>query len=330
MKETFYITKSGRLSRKDNNIVFENPDGEKTFLKSEKIDELYLFGEIDLNTRLLNFLSQMGITLNVFNYYGYYSGSYFPRESKVSGYLLVEQVKAQIDLSRRIKIAKEIVRSAARNIYRNLRYYNKRQGDLSLATSEIDYLISKIDEMDNINSLMGIEGNIRKIYYDQWTKIIKQDVEFEKRVKRPPDNMVNTLISFLNSMMYTTVLSEIYKTQLNPTVSFLHEPSSNRFSLALDIAEIFKPLVVDRMIFFLLNKRQITKEHFTKNSKGLELTDKGLKTLLEEYEKRLGKVLKHRDLKREVSYRYMIRLECYKLIKEIIGEKDYEGFKIWW
>lgn len=70
MKETFYITKSGRLSRKDNNIVFENPDGEKTFLKSEKIDELYLFGEIDLNTRLLNFLSQMGITLNVFNYYG--------------------------------------------------------------------------------------------------------------------------------------------------------------------------------------------------------------------------------------------------------------------
>ncbi|HHX69173.1 MAG: type I-B CRISPR-associated endonuclease Cas1b [Miniphocaeibacter sp.] len=330
MKETFYITKSGRLSRKDNNIVFENPDGEKTFLKSEKIDELYLFGEIDLNTRLLNFLSQMGITLNVFNYYGYYSGSYFPRESKVSGYLLVEQVKAQIDLSRRIKIAKEIVRSAARNIYRNLRYYNKRQGDLSLAMSEIDYLISKIDEMDNINSLMGIEGNIRKIYYDQWTKIIKQDVEFEKRVKRPPDNMVNTLISFLNSMMYTTVLSEIYKTQLNPTVSFLHEPSSNRFSLALDIAEIFKPLVVDRMIFSLLNKRQITKEHFTKNSKGLELTDKGLKTLLEEYEKRLGKVLKHRDLKREVSYRYMIRLECYKLIKEIIGEKDYEGFKIWW
>ncbi|WP_243661802.1 type I-B CRISPR-associated endonuclease Cas1b [Miniphocaeibacter halophilus] len=326
MKETFYITKSGTLRRKDNNIVFENSDGTEVFLKSEKMDELYLFGEIDLNTRLLNFLSQMGITLNVFNYYGYYSGSYYPRESKVSGYLLVEQVKTQIDLPRRMKIAKEIVCSAARNIYRNLRYYNKREVDLSVAMSEIEYFISKIDEMENINSLMGIEGNIRKIYYDQWTKIIKQDVEFEKRVKRPPDNMVNTLISFLNSMMYTTVLSEIYKTQLNPTVSFLHEPGNKRFSLALDIAEIFKPLIVDRMIFSMLNKKQITKSHFIDKSRGLELTDVGLKILLGEYENRLKKVLKHKGLKREVSYRYLIRLECYKLMKSVIGEKRLRRF----
>jgi len=177
---------------------------------------------------------------------------------------------------------------------------------------------------------MGIEGNIRKIYYSTWNEIIKQDIEFEKRVKRPPDNMINTLISFVNSLIYTTTLSEIYKTQLNPTVSFLHEPGTKRFSLSLDIAEIFKPLIGDRMIFSLLNKNQITEEDFESESNFLYLKESGKRKILMEYDKRLESTLSHKELGRDVSYRYLIRLECYKLIKHIIGEKEYSGFKIWW
>ena len=243
---------------------------------------------------------------------------------------MVKQVKSQIDFENRIRIAKEIVKTAAENINRNLKYYNTREVELREPISEIKYLITKIDEQEDVSSLMGIEGNIRKIYYDQWTKIINQDVEFEKRVKRPPDNMINTLISFLNSMMYTTVLSEIYKTQLNPTVSYLHEPGNKRFSLALDIAEVFKPLIVDRMIFSVLNTNHITENDFNQKSNYLELTDKGLRKLLADYDKRLEKIIKHKALGREVSYRYLIRLECYKLIKDITREKEYEGFRMGW
>ena len=85
---------------------------------------------------------------------------------------------------------------------------------------------------------MGIEGNIRKKYYEAWNNIVKQDINFTKRIKNPPENMINTLLSFANSLVYTTALSEIYKTQLNPTVSYLHEPGTSRYSLSLDIAEI--------------------------------------------------------------------------------------------
>ncbi|AOY77478.1 type I-B CRISPR-associated endonuclease Cas1b [Clostridium formicaceticum] len=330
MGETFYIFKDGDLKRKDNNIIITTLEGEKKNLKAEVTEEIYLFGEVQMNTKLLNFLSQQKITMHIFNYYGFYSGSFYPRESNISGYLLVNQVKKYDDQEERVRIAKEILKSASYNIYRNLRYYNRRGIDLDNPVKEIESLMNKLDFGTDIHQLMGIEGNIRKIYYATWNSIIKQDICFEKRVKRPPDNMINSLISFVNSLIYTTVLSEIYKTQLNPTISFLHEPGSKRFSLSLDISEIFKPLIGERMIFSLLNKNQITEEDFEKESNFLYLKESGKKKILLEYDRRLKQTISHRDLGRQVSYRYLIRLECYKLIKDIIEEKKYSGFKIWW
>jgi CRISPR-associated protein Cas1 len=328
--ETFYIFKDGNLRRKDNNIIIQDFDGNEKNLKAEVTDEIYLFGEISLNTKLLNFLSQKGIILHIFNYYGFYSGSYYPRETNISGYLLVEQAKYYTDKEKRLSLAKEILKAASYNIYRNLRYYNGRGIDVNESMKLIKILSDKIEYGKSINEIMGIEGNIRKTYYSTWTDIIRQDVKFEKRVKQPPDNLINSLISFINSLIYTTVLSEIYKTQLNPTISFLHEPGVKRFSLSLDIAEIFKPLLGDRMIFSMLNKNQITEDDFVKESNYLYLKETGKKKILMEYDKRLKQTIYHKELGRDVSYRYLIRLECYKLIKHIIGEKQYSGFKIWW
>lgn len=330
MGETFYIINDGDLKRKDNNIIVKNVEGKEKNLKVEIVDEIYLFGEVNLNTKVLNFLSQNKIIVHVFNYYGFYSGSFYPRETNISGYLLIEQVNLYKEYEKRLEVAKEIIRSGSYNIFRNLRYYNGRGIDLKEKQDDIKRLISKIDDVEAIDQLMGIEGNIRKIYYSAWNDIVKQDINFEKRVKRPPDNMINSLISFINSLMYTTVLSEIYKTQLNPTVSFLHQPSTKRFSLCLDISEIFKPLIVDRMIFSMLNKNQITENDFEKQSNFLYIKDSGKRKILMEYDKYLERTIYHKELSRDVSYRYLIRLECYKLIKHIIGEKEYVGFRIWW
>lgn len=330
MGETFYIFRDGDLRRKDNNIVITTLEGRKKNLKAEVADEIYLFGEVRMNTKALNFMSQKKITMHVFNYYGFYSGSFYPRESNVSGYLLVKQVKKYDNTAERVRLAKEILKAASYNIYRNMRYYNSRGVQLNGPMKEIQSLMNKLARGTSINELMGIEGNIRKIYYSTWNSIIKQDINFQKRVKRPPDNMINSLISFINSLIYTTVLSEIYKTQLNPTISFLHEPGTKRFSLCLDIAEIFKPLIGERMIFSMLNKNQITESDFERESNFLYIKESGKKKILTEYDKRLKQTLVHKELGREVSYRYLIRLECYKLIKDIIDEKEYNGFRIWW
>lgn len=323
--ENYYIFSNGELKRKDNNICFND-----RFLKIEMTDNIYLFGEVDLNTKCLNYLGQNKVAIHFFNYYGFYTGSFYPKEINVSGNVLIKQVEFYQNIEKRLEIAKEIIKSASDNIFRNLRYYNGRGKDVKNQMELIKSLQKEIEKVQNINELMGVEGNIRKIYYSAWNILVNQEIEFEKRVKRPPDNMINTLISFINSLMYTTCLSEIYKTQLNPTISYLHSAGDRRFSLCLDISEIFKPLVVDRLIFSLLNKNIITEEDFEKDSNYYYLKDKGRKKVLEEYEKKLKSVITHKELNREVSYQYLIRLECYKIIKHILGDKKYEGFKMWW
>lgn len=325
----FYIFSDCELRRKDNNISIITEDFKKD-LKSEIIEDIYLFGEIKLNTKLLNFASQKDIAIHVFNYYGFYSGSFYPRKTQVSGKLLVNQVKNYLNYENRLYIAKEIVSAGAFNIFRNLRYYNSRDVDLEPEMNQIDILIKKLDEMNSIESLMGMEGNIRRIYYRTWNKIIKQEIDFQKRVKRPPDNMINCLISFLNSLVYTTTLGEIYKTQLDPTISFLHEPGEKRFSLSLDISEIFKPIIVDRMIFTVLNRREITEKDFDKESNFLYLKESSQKRIIGKYDDRLKTTIRHRELGRNVLYQYLMRLEAYKLIKHIIGEKEYKAFRMWW
>ena len=260
MKQSYYLYNSGRLQRKDNTLEIVYKDGTKKSIPVERVDDIYVMTEFDFNTNLLNFLCQFGISVHFFNYYGFYTGTYYPKEALVSGKLLIKQVENYSDSSKRLKIAKAFIDAASYNIYRNLNYYNNRGKDVSLYMKEIEYLRRQIGLCNDVQELMGIEGNIRKVYYDSWNVIINQDIAFEKRVKNPPDNAINSLISYVNTIIYTRVLGEIYKTQLNPTISYLHEPSERRFSLCLDIAEIFKPIIADRLIFSMLNKKQITEK----------------------------------------------------------------------
>ena len=330
MKRNYYISKNGQLKRKDNSLNLVVDGENNRYIPIENVDSIYAFGELDFNTKLINFLSQNGVNVHFFNYYGFYTGSFYPKEKLNSGMLFVEQVKNYIDNERRVNVAREILKAASFNIYRNLRYYNERGKNLSGEMKFIENLKKKFDLCKTIEELMGIKGNIRKKYYEAFNIIINQEVNFEKRVKHPPDNMINSMISYVNTLVYTTVLSEIYHTQLTPLVSFLHQPGERRFSLSLDIAEIFKPLIADRLIFSMLNKNQITESDFKTDLNFIYLKEDSRKKILQEYDTRISKTIRHRVLGRDVSYRYLIRLELYKLVKHIIGEKDYEGFKIWW
>lgn len=330
MSRSFYVYSDGTLSRKDNTLVFKNAHGEKRDLPIEDINDIYVMSEMSFNTAFLNLISKYGIAMHFFNYYQFYTGSFYPKEQLLSGQLLVQQAAAYMNPDKRLEIAQKIILAASANIYRNLRYYNGRGKDVQ---NEMDVIASHrkhILQTRTIQELMGVEGNIRKEYYKAWDNIIDQDLKFEKRVMHPPDNEMNSLISFVNSLIYTKVLSEIYKTQLNPTISYLHEPGNRRFSLALDIAEVFKPLIGDRLLFSLLNKKQITKRSFTDGLNGLQLTKAASQTIVSELDERLSTTIKHKELGKNVSYQYLIRLELYKLIKHLIGEKEYEGFEIWW
>lgn len=334
MKKTYYLFNPGRLSRQDNTLRFtpnsENGEQSKSrFIPVESVEDLYVFGSLDTNSALYNYLGQQNIAVHFFNYYENYSGSFMPKEYLQAGKMQVAQVQHYTSDKKRMQIASSLVEGASANMLRNLKYYVKRDKPVETQIKEIEDLRSTIHEAADVPTLMGIEGNIRRVYYQGFDAII-EPYEMQGRSKQPPENEINALVSFGNSMCYTTALSCIYHTQLNPTISFLHEPGARRFSLALDLAEIFKPVIVDRLIFKMLNKKVIQKKDFRKELNGCLLNDSGRKQFVKQYDMRLKETFKHRSLNRSVSYKYLLRLECYKLAKHLLKIEEYKPFKAYW
>jgi CRISPR-associated protein Cas1 len=303
---------------------------EKRVIPVEDVDAIWSFQELDLNARVLNFLAQKKIPVHFFNYYGFYTGSFYPREYLQAGFLLVKQVRHYSSNLKRLRISRELIGAALHNILRNLRYRDSRGIDLLAETEAVQTEVLRLESVKTINELMACEGRARAAYYQAFEKIIKRDVEFKKRVRRPPDNMVNALISFTNGLVYSSVLTQIYRSQLDPTISFLHEPGFRRFSLALDLAEVFKPILADRLVFRLFNNGQLSEKHFAQDLNCCYLKDSGRKTVLREWDARLNTTIEHRLLKRKVSYERLIRLECYKLVKHLTDVEEYKGFRAWW
>lgn len=330
MKKTLYFFSNGDLIRKDNTLFFEGESGRR-YVPVEDVSDIMVFSEISINKKLLEFLSQKEIILHYFNYYGYYMGTFYPREHLNSGYVILKQAGHYLDEYKRLDIARRFVDGAAKNIGKVLKYYSSRGKDVTEQMENIGDLYNSIGESKSVAELMAFEGNIREQYYKAFDAIIgNDDFHFEERTRRPPKNYLNTMISFGNSLMYTLCLSEIYKTHLDPRIGYLHATNFRRFSLNLDVAEIFKPIMIDRIIFTLIGRKMISKKDFEGGTEGIMMKEKAKKAFVQELDAKLNSTIKHRDIGRSVSYRRLIRLELYKLEKHLMDEKVYEPFVAQW
>lgn len=321
MKKNYYLMSDGILKRKENTLYFVNKDGKKP-IPVNKIYSIYAYGSLTFSSQAVHLLAKEGIPIHFFNYYGFYDGSFYPRETLLSGDLLVKQVEHYLDPEKRLWLAKRFIEGSAGNMEKVLGYYDLKNG--------IDETLKELNGSSNITEAMNVEARMRSEYYNQMDRVLPENFKMNGRSRRPPENMVNALISFGNSMVYSTVLSEIYNTQLNPTISYLHEPSERRYSLSLDLSEMFKPILVDRLIFYMVNKRMLSEDDFERDLNYCILNDRGRKKFIKEYDERLKKTIKHRELNRKVSYRRLIRLEAYKLIKHLLGTQEYKPFVMWW
>lgn len=319
----------GELKRKDNSIVFRNEKIGNQYLPIQDTREIYCMNEVSFNTKFLDFISKAGITLHLFNYHSNYSGTFYPKEQLVSGDLTIKQSLCFIE--RRLDVAKSIVKGIALNIYEVLyHYYRHGKKDLK---ELLDWLKSDVDKflaMDiTIEQVMFIEGQIWHRFYDSFKHFLPEDFILNKRVKRPPDNPINALISFGNTLLYTKTISSIYETHLNQTISFLHSPREGRFSLSLDLSEVFKPIIVFKTIFDLVGKKRLqVAKHFDKSLNYALLNEEGKKIFVQAFEERINETFMHPKLKRKVTYKHCLKLEGYKLIKFIVEKKEFRPFYI--
>lgn len=325
---TRYIFSMGELKRKDNSIAFKNSNG-SFYIPVQDTKELYCMNEVSFNTKFLDFISKAGIVMHIFNYHSNYSGSFYPKESLISGDLTIKQ--SMKFMENRINIAKSIVQAISNNIYEVL-YHYYRHGKKEIKEI-LDWLKSDVKKWlgkeISIEQIMFIEGQVWSRFYDSFKYFLPEEFVMNKRVKRPPDNPMNALISFGNTILYTKTISQIYNTHLNQSISFLHSPREGRFSLSLDLSEAFKPIIVFRTIFDLVGRKQLqVTKHFDRSINYSLLNEEGKKIFIEAFENRINETFMHPKLKIKMSYKHAIKLDGYKLIKHILEDKEFMPFSI--
>jgi len=322
---THIIIGNKLLKRKQNNLDLyslnskgEAIKGDRTYIPIQTIDEIYILNKCSIDTETLAFLADNNILVHFHSRNQRHTGTFYPNANKgvnKSGFVLLQQVRAFDDEIHRVYLAKQITLGHLRAMQDNLRQYRIQ-----------NFLNKKIDSLatcKNISEIMGIEGGAKKEYYSKWIEIIKdkKNFSFIQRSKRPPADKINVLISYLNSRIYNICLCEIYKTELDPRIGFLHEPNYRGLSLHLDIAEIFKPIIGDSIIFTLLNKKMIKASHFKKENGLWKLEKEGLKIIELEIIKKLSSSRIVNNM--HYNFRGIILREVNKMKRSIVEYSDY-------
>jgi CRISPR-associated protein Cas1 len=330
MTEPVFITKDGTLERHENTLYFEN-EFQKNPIPIEQIDEIYCTSHVTISSGAIHMLAKKEIPVHFFNHYGFYESSLWPRKKAVSGNITILQAKAYINPEVRFQIASSFVLGAALNMNKSLKAQERNKNDVAHYMEEIISLTGEIPDVSpSIPRLMGIEGNIRKMYYEALDMILPEWLMIRKREFHPPSNPGNAVMSFLNSLAYSACLTEIYYTQLEPSISFLHEPGTLRFSLSLDLAEIFKPAVTDRIFLKVANRGELNSSHFDSKLGNTILSESGKRFILKSFQEKLGDSVMHKGLKRKVTYRFLMRLESYKILNFVLLGEIYKPLVSWW
>ncbi len=315
MSDIYYLLKSGTLSKSSGTLVLKNTV-ESIEIPTENVDMIAGFGNITLTTPALSLLSEYRIPFILFSEKGWYITSIFPDNYLQSGYVLQKQVEHFLDFEKRIFLAKLFVTGAAKNMKRVV---------MRLGLGNLQTNLNKVEAVKTIPELMGLEGNIHIDYLSRLDMKLPMNFKIENRSRRPPANPVNAMMSYLYSVLYGTITSEILRTHLSPSISYLHEPGERRSSLALDVNEIFRPVICDRVILKLLNLKMMSNVDFITDN-GVFLSEIGKRKVLEAFDEKLRETVYSRGLGRNVSFRKLIRLELYKIEKHVLGDTKYKPF----
>lgn len=319
MNKNYHIFSNGTLSADQMVFRFDSSDHKLVRVPVENVSSFDLYGGVSITSGALNLAVKNNICLHIFGFYGNYLGSFWPKEAYFSGDLTIKQSLLYADYGRRVEVSKNLLNGIRKNMIALLKKFGERGDDIIF------------DLTDNtVESLMLSEARMRRIYYSKLDQLLPEEFRIITREKRPPSNFGNSLISFGNSLLYSEFVTQSRKTSINITIPFYHSPESGRFALALDLSEIFKPGLVDRLILSLVKQGIIraNDDHFHKIGNGILLNEKGRKVFVENWENWLDSSSYNDKLKRKVSHREIIRMEIHKYAKEVEGIEDYKPIRL--
>lgn len=324
------VLSDGILSKKDFALRFTSENG-KYDIPVYGCENINVYSNVVFDSDFLAQAAKNRVIVSVFNDCGKKLGSFIPESRLLSPAVTIEQLQAYGEKKQRLYLASRFVLGSIHNLRLNIRYYRKNYKDKLFTESlkAIDALEKQVKKCDDYNDLLMLEARVRNAYYHCFDLFIRvEGFVFDKRTRRPPKNEVNAMLSFGYTVLYNLLATEIQKTSLDVRVGFLHATNKRKESLNLDIAELFKPLIVDRVVFSMINRHMIEAEkHFEHMENGtVYLNSEGKHIFLRMlYDKLDTRVTVG---KQSVSYHTIIDWEIKKLISYFRkGEKRYNPFK---
>lgn len=327
-----------------------------------KIEEVVVLGEITITTPALAALLEAKVQVTYMSKYGRYLGSLCPELTRNS-ILRLAQHEAHADPKRRHTIARYFVVGKLRNMRTVLMRYNRASPDalisaqveqlkqcigaaeharllfIDTATDEsdidrdlaIDPSTTAAGRMNGLGPLLGCEGAGSAAYFNVFGQLIKCNWShgFNKRVRRPPTDPVNALLSYGYTILTSQVASAVAGVGLDPYIGYLHASRYGKPALALDLMEEFRPVIVDSVVLSLLNNRQLEQKDFEVELSSYRLTDAAKRLFLKRFEERMQEIVTHPFFEYKVPYRRCIELQARLLGKYLTGEvSDYVPFTV--
>lgn len=331
MSQNYHIFSSGELKRENDTLAFRSDEtNDLTVIPVDSVEMIIFHAQVRINTQLFQLLNKHSLIAVFFSWSGKFLGSFNPTQNPVSGELLVKQVQSTQNQESWCSISQSILQASVYNMRQTALYYADSYDSVQHTCSQLQKLESEFESITERDTLMGKEAEARKEYYSIFDTVTPDNFVFDTRSYNPPKNKLNALISFGNMMLYSNIESAIASTGLSPVISYVHVPGNRRQSLALDLGDIFKPVLIDRLIFRIVNRGQLNPSDFNTEVNNTLLTESGRKIFLKEYEEMLSETIRHPTLNRHVSYQTLLRLEAQKLKKSILTNEQYIAFKRWW
>lgn len=310
-----------------------------------KVDEVVVLGEITLTASAIQLLLSRDIEITFLGAYGQFKGRLSPSLSK-NAMLRMAQYQAHQNMTTRCDLARRFVMGKLSNQRQRLLRYNRTQADREVSQA-IDQLAASLKTLDTLpvhdvfptrtiasgdhriegtplETILGIEGAGSAAYFRCFGKLLTKPEQwpFPGRVKRPPTDPVNSLLSFGYSLLTNKVASVVQLVGFDHFVGYLHSSFYGRPALALDLVEEFRPLIVDSVVLEILNHRVLTHNDFVVEVGAYYLKQEKRKVFFTQLEERLNEEVTHPTFGYKTTYRRSIELQARLLAKCVTGEID--------
>jgi CRISPR-associated protein Cas1 len=318
-----YVTKHGAyVSKSGDRIVVKLNGSELKSVRMRDVSQVCLVGNAQVSTQLMRTLFARDVPVMWFSTGGWLSGVATGLPGKN---VQLRRRQYAIAAQGGLPVAARMIAGKIRNSRTMLMRNAKPRPDETIAS--LSGLAEHALVTGRIESLLGVEGTAARLYFQAFPRMLKSvdalpggDFDFEGRNRRPPQDAVNALLSFLYSILVKDCLATVLGVGFDPYVGVLHRPQFGRPALALDLAEEFRPVVAESVAITVLNNGELTPQHFLARGKAVTLTDEGRRVVLRAHERRLSQELRHPMFGYKVSYRRTLEVQARILAAVLLDE----------